>query len=160
MRRIPVVRRAVLGAVVASAVGTVAAAVTHAEELAPTPYGIVEDFEPGGELTVLPGLGLEPEGIRSDGATVTTETCTVRYPPLFVRTIQTEGQLIVTPSGQVTLVCHVRLAPRDVRSPIEQAVVVQEVPCRIGDDTSTRDSQIVLTPNLDLHVVCHTTLPA
>lgn len=99
---------------------------------------------------------------RAEGATVTSAPCivgdrpTIEVPelrPFLRRPIQTNGQLVITPSGNAHFVCHASLASA-ARLP-SQAIVVDEVPCFLPNRRRTNDSHIVLTPSGELTLTCH-----
>src|SRR3954453_860376 len=106
----------------------------------------------------------DPEVMQAaaDGAAVTDEPCTFGGRPglpgsqIFRRPMRTTGHLVVTPSGNVSFVCHAAADARSLRPPLPtQAVVVDHVPCFLPSGRRTNDSQLVVTPSLHVHLVCH-----
>jgi hypothetical protein len=94
------------------------------------------------------------EARSSGGAVVKHLRCTVQGRP-FRQTITISGRLVVTPNGDVTLVCHGRTNPKQLRAPVDQAVVVQNGPCTIPPSRRTTESQLVVTPSWHVTLVCH-----
>ena len=94
------------------------------------------------------------EAASSGGAVVKHVKCTVQGRP-FRQTIAISGRLVATPSGNVTLVCHGRTNPKQLRAPIDQAVVVKDGPCTIPPHRRAMDSQLVVTPSWHVTLVCH-----
>jgi hypothetical protein len=95
------------------------------------------------------------------GATVSTAPCAfgdrpgVLGVPLFRRPIRTEGHLVTTPSGNITLVCHAAAQPGFFARPLPtSAVVVDGAPCFLPVGRRTSDSHLVVTPSLHVHLVC------
>jgi hypothetical protein len=126
-------------------------------------YGMLEAIDPAvGTDWAVP---LEDSGVAqaaAAGATVTDAPCTFGGRPgvpgaqIFRRPIQTTGHLVVTPSGNVSFVCHAAADARSFQTPLPtQAVVVDNVPCFLPGGRRTNDSQLVVTPSLRAHLVCH-----
>jgi hypothetical protein len=90
------------------------------------------------------------------GATVTRTNCLIRNPTLFRKVVRTSGQIVATPSGNLTIVCHgqVQAASIVVGGAPSQAIVVNDGPCFFGKRQLAR-SQLVLTPSLEVTFVCH-----
>ena len=90
------------------------------------------------------------------GATVRPTTCLIKSPTVFRKVIRTSGQLVATPSGNVTIVCHgqVQTPSLIVGGAPSQAVVVKDGPCFLGKRQLAR-SQLVVTPSLNVTFVCH-----
>ena len=90
------------------------------------------------------------------GATVTSTTCLIQNPTIFRKTVRTSGQIVATPSGNLTIVCHGRVAAPSivVGGAPSQAIVVQNGPCFFGKRRLAR-SQLVVTPSLNVTFVCH-----
>lgn len=109
----------------------------------------------------------EVAAAAANGATVTDETCTfgdrptVERPQIFRLPIQTTGHLVVTPSGNVTLVCHAAADAKSFRRPLPtQAIIVEPIPCFLASGRRTTDAQLVVTPSLHVHLVCHFQAPS
>lgn len=64
-----------------------------------------------------------------------------------------DAQLVVTPSGVVTLVCNGRIP--DGRPLPEQAEVEKDVLCFLPGQRDTRDAQEVFTPSGNIVLTCH-----
>ena len=96
------------------------------------------------------------EDARAGGATVRTVLCRIENFRLFRTTLLLGGgHLVVTPSGNVTLVCHAQVPARLVRGGAPtQAVVVESGTCE-ALRFRFAESHLVLTPTLNVHVVCH-----
>jgi hypothetical protein len=90
------------------------------------------------------------------GARVTSTTCLLNTPTLFRKVVRAPGQIVATPSGNLTIVCHGRVqAPQIlVGGAPSQAIVVQDGPCFFGKRPLPR-SQLVITPSLNVTFVCH-----
>src|SRR5919204_384542 len=90
------------------------------------------------------------------GATVTSTTCLIRNPTIFRKVVRTPGQIVATPSGNVTIVCHgqVQAPSIVVGGAPSQAIVVKDGPCFFGKRRLAR-SQLVVTPSLEVTFVCH-----
>lgn len=90
------------------------------------------------------------------GATVTPTTCLIRNPTVFRKVVRTSGQIVATPSGNLTIVCHgqVQAPSIVVGGAPSQAIVVQDGPCFFGKRQLAR-SQLVVTPSLNVTFVCH-----
>ncbi|MDQ1581583.1 MAG: hypothetical protein QOD05_2358 [Microbacteriaceae bacterium] len=90
------------------------------------------------------------------GATVTPTTCLIRNPTVFRKVVRTSGQIVATPSGNLTIVCHgqVQAASVLVGGSPSRAIVVKDGPCFFGKRQLAR-SQLVVTPSLNVTFVCH-----
>ena len=90
------------------------------------------------------------------GATVTSTTCLIRNPTIFRKVVRTPGQIVGTPSGNVTIVCHGQVAAKGilVGGVPSEAIVVKDGPCFLGKRQLAR-SQLVVTPSLNVTFVCH-----
>ena len=93
---------------------------------------------------------------QESGATVTPTTCLIRNPTIFRKVVRTSGQIVATPSGNLTIVCHgqVQAPSIVVGGAPSQAIVVQDGPCFFGKRRLAR-SQLVVTPSLNVTFVCH-----
>jgi hypothetical protein len=96
------------------------------------------------------------------GATVTDAPCTfgdrpgVLDPLIFRRPIRTTGHLVVTPSGNVSFICHAAASAGSFQRPLPtQAIVVNPVPCFLPGGRRTNDAHLVVTPSLHVQLVCH-----
>jgi hypothetical protein len=139
------------------------------DPVAPPPTELFGTVDPGESLVESDWAAAvaDPfvEDQRAQGATVTTAPCivgdrpTIQVPelrPYLRRPVQTDGQFVVTPSGNAHLVCHTSV-PSPVRLP-SQAIVVDGAPCFLPNRRRTNDSHIVLTPSGELILTCHATL--
>ena len=90
------------------------------------------------------------------GATVTPTTCLIQNPTILRKVVRTPGQIVATPSGNLTIVCHGLVAAPSivVGGAPSQAIVVQNGPCFFGKRRLAR-SQLVVTPSLNVTFVCH-----
>ena len=90
------------------------------------------------------------------GATVTSTTCLIENPTIFRKVVRTSGQIVATPSGNLTIVCHgqVQAPSIVVGGAPSQAIVVTDGPCFFGKRQLAR-SQLVVTPSLEVTFVCH-----
>ena len=90
------------------------------------------------------------------GARVTPTTCLINNPTLFRKVVRTSGQIVATPSGNLTVVCHgqVQAPSIVVGGAPSQAIVIQNGPCFFGKRQLSR-SQLVVTPSLNVTFVCH-----
>jgi hypothetical protein len=92
---------------------------------------------------------------------VTDELCTFGdrpgvLNPIFRRPIQTTGHLVVTPSGNVSFICHATASANSVQRPLPiQAIVVEPVACYLPGGRRTTNAQLVVTPSLHVHLICH-----
>jgi hypothetical protein len=129
----------------------------------PAVYGMLEALDPAVGADWAPPLE-DPEVTQAaaDGATVTDAMCTFGGRPgapgseIFRRPIETTGHLVVTPSGNVSFVCHASADACFFQRPLPtQAIVVDEAPCFLPGGRRTNDSQLVVTPSLHVHLVCH-----
>jgi hypothetical protein len=94
------------------------------------------------------------------GATVTPTTCLIRNPTVFRKVVRTSGQIVATPSGNLTIVCHgqVQAPSIVVGGAPSQAIVVMDGPCFFGK-RQVPQSQLVVTPSLNVTFVCHDKTP-
>ena len=90
------------------------------------------------------------------GATVTSTTCLIRNPAIFRKVVRASGQIVATPSGNLTIVCHgqVQAPSIVVGGAPSEAIVVKDGPCFFGKRQLAR-SQLVVTPSLNVTFVCH-----
>jgi hypothetical protein len=90
------------------------------------------------------------------GARVTSTTCLIQNPTLFRKLVRASGQIVATPSGNLTIVCHGQVQSPNivVGGAPSQAIVVQDGPCFFGKRQLAR-SQLVVTPSLNVTFVCH-----
>lgn len=90
------------------------------------------------------------------GATMRPTTCLLKDPTLFRKVVRASGQIVATPSGNVTIVCHgqVQVPVILVGGAPSQAIVVNDEPCFLGKRQLAR-SQLVITPSLNVTFVCH-----
>jgi hypothetical protein len=90
------------------------------------------------------------------GATVRPTTCLIRNPTVFRKVVRTSGQIVATPSGNLTIVCHgqVQTPSIVVGGAPSEAIVVKDGPCFFGKRQVAR-SQLVVTPSLNVTFVCH-----
>jgi hypothetical protein len=90
------------------------------------------------------------------GASVTSTTCLIQNPTIFRKVVRTSGQIVATPSGNLTIVCHgqVQAPSIVVGGAPSQAIVVPDGPCFFGKRQLAR-SQLVVTPSLNVTFVCH-----
>ena len=154
----------VAAAVVLATVGWGApASLSGADEPAGEIYGMVDAVDP------LEGFDWAPAvkdswvtEAEANGATVTEAPCTfgnrpgVIEPDIFRRPIRTTGHLVVTPSGNVTFVCHAAAGAGSFQRPLpSSAIVVDPVPCFLPGGRRTNDGHLVVTPSLHVHLVCH-----
>src|SRR5436190_17225462 len=90
------------------------------------------------------------------GATVTSTTCLIQNRTIFRKVVRTSGQIVATPSGNLTIVCHgqVQAPSIVVGGAPSQAIVVKDGPCFFGK-RQLAQSQLVVTPSLNVTFVCH-----
>jgi|SRR5438132_2332230 len=90
------------------------------------------------------------------GATVTQMRCMIKNATIFRKVVVTSGQVVATPSGNLTIVCHGQVAAPSivVGGAPSQAIVVKDGPCFFGKRPVPR-SQLVVTPSLNVTLVCH-----
>jgi hypothetical protein len=139
------------------------ASISGADE--PQLYGTVDAIDPLVGYDWAPPI-TDPyvDEAAANGATVTTETCTLgdrpnADNPIFRRPVQTTGHLVITPSGSVTFICHAAADRGSIRAPGE-AVVVDPIPCFLPSGRRTTDARLVVTPSLHVHLVCHLLPPS
>jgi hypothetical protein len=148
---------------VLAALGTgVLASVSGADEAGEGVYGTLETIDP------LVGFDWAPPvedaavaQAAANGATVTEAPCTfgdrpgTPAPQIFRRPIRTTGHLVVTPSGNVSFVCHAAANAGSFAPPLpDQAIVVDPIPCFLPGGRRTNDAQLVVTPSFHVHLVC------
>jgi hypothetical protein len=162
MKRRPHTLRA-LAVVALAAMGLAAhASISAGEETAEEAYGTVEAIDPLVGFDWAPAIE-DPlvADAAAGGATVTEEPCTFGNRPgvpnpIFVRPIRTTGHLVVAPSGNVTFICHAAAEARSFERPLPtSAIVVEPVPCFLPGGRRTTNAQLVVTPSLHVHLVCH-----
>jgi hypothetical protein len=62
----------------------------------------------------------------------------------------------VTPSGNVSFICHAAASAGSFVRPLpDQAIVVDPVPCFLPGGRRTNDAHLVVTPSLHVQLVCH-----
>jgi hypothetical protein len=90
------------------------------------------------------------------GARVTQTTCLIQNPTVFRKVVRASGQIVATPSGNLTIVCHgqVQAPSIVVGGAPSTAIVVKDGPCFFGKRRLAR-SQLVVTPRLNVTFVCH-----
>src|SRR4051812_5244547 len=128
----------------------------------PQLFGTAESIDPlVGSDWAPPVDNREVAALATDGATVSAVPCAfgdrpgVLGVPLFRRPIRTDGHLVTTPSGNVTLVCHAAAQPAFFARPLPtSAVTVDGAPCFLPGGRRTGDSHLVVTPSLHVHLVC------
>ena len=133
-----------------------------AEELPEEVYGIVDAIDPLIGFDWAPPVE-DPEvsEAAANGAIVTDEVCTFGdrpgvLDPIFRRPIRTTGHLVVTPSGNVTFICHAAASAGSFQRPLlTQALVVEPVACYLPGGRRTTDAQLVVTPSLHVQLTCH-----
>src|SRR4051812_26089207 len=138
------------------------ASLSGAEEPGGESYGMVQAVDPLVGFDWAPALGdAEVTAAAAAGAVVTDAPCTFGdrpgvLNPIFRRPIRTTGHLVVTPSGNVSFVCHAAADARSFQRPLPtQAIVVDGAPCFLPGGRRTSDSRLVITPSLHVHLVCH-----
>ena len=77
-------------------------------------------------------------------------------PTIFRKVVRASGQIVATPSGNLTIVCHgqVQAPSIVVGGAPSAAIVVKDGPCFFGKRQVAR-SQLVVTPSLNVTFVCH-----
>jgi hypothetical protein len=107
-------------------------------------------FDAADDAAIADALAADP------GARVTATTCLVRNPTIFRKVIRAPGQIVATPSGNLTIVCHgqVQAPSLLVGGAPSEAIVVNDGPCFFGKRQLAR-SQLVVTPSLNVTFVCH-----
>ena len=142
------------------------ASLSGADEAAEATDGMVEAIDPlTGAEWAPPVDDAAVAAVAADGAVVIEAPCTFGdrpglLDPIFRRPISTTGQLVVTPSGNVSFVCHAAADARSFLRRPSQAVVVEPVPCFLPGGRRTNDARLVVTPSLHVHLVCHFMPPA
>jgi len=97
------------------------------------------------------------DGVAAEsGATVTSTTCLIQNPTIFRKVVRVSGQIVATPSGNLTIVCHgqVQAPSIVVGGAPSAAIVVKDGPCFFGK-RQVAHSQLVVTPSLNVTFVCH-----
>jgi hypothetical protein len=94
------------------------------------------------------------EASSTGGAVQKHVFCTVQGRP-FRQTLRISGRLVVTPSGNQTLVCHGRANAKVLRGPVDQAIVIHDGACTVPPRRITKESQLVVTPSFHVTLVCH-----
>jgi hypothetical protein len=117
-----------------------------AEEIADSPAA----FDDADNAVIADAVAAE------SGARVTSTTCLIQKPSLFRKVVRTPGQIVATPSGNLTIVCHGQIAAPSivVGGAPSQAIVINDGPCFFGKRQLAR-SQLVVTPSLNVTFVCH-----
>jgi len=124
--------------------------------------GTVESLAVGDEIVDAPAPFDDADAATIDtaaadqGATVSPTTCLIKDPTIFRKVVRTSGQIVATPSGNVTIVCHGQVAAPSivVGGAPSEAIVVKDAPCFLGKRQLAR-SQLVVTPSLNVTFVCH-----
>jgi len=133
-----------------------------ADETAEEIYGMTESIDP------LVGFDWAPPvedddvaAAAADGAVVTAAPCTFGdrpgvLNPIFRRPIRTTGHLVVTPSGNVSFICHAAASASSFQRPLPtEAIVVDPVACFLPGGRRTNDALLVVTPSLHVQLICH-----
>ena len=139
------------------------ASLSGADDLEPEVYGMVDSIDPLAGVDWAPPIReAAVDEAAANGATVTSETCTFGDRPgvvgntIFRRPVRTTGHLVVTPTGNVSFVCHAAADSRSFHLPLPtQAIVVEPVACFLPGGRRTNNAQFVVTPSLHVHLVCH-----
>ena len=139
------------------------ASLSGAEEPAQEVYGTVDAIDPLVGFDWAPPVeDREVAEAAAAGATVTDEPCTfgdrpgVLDPQIFRRPIRTTGHLVITPSGNVSFICHAAASAGSFQRPLPtQAIVVDPVPCFLPGGRRTNDAHLVVTPSLHVQLTCH-----
>jgi hypothetical protein len=138
------------------------ASLSGAEEPAQEVYGTVDAIDPLVGFDWAPPVeDSEVAEAAANGATVTDEPCTFGdrpgvLDPIFRRPIRTTGHLVVTPSGNVSFICHAAASAGSFQRPLPtQALVVDPVPCFLPGGRRTTDAHLVVTPSLHVQLTCH-----
>ncbi len=154
---------AVAAIVVLAVVGLGAQASLSGAEGGAQVYGMIDTLDPlVGSDWAPPVADPAVAEAAANGATVTDEPCSFGDRPgvpgsqIFRNPVLTTGHLVVTPSGNVSFVCHAAAEPRSFRPPLpSQALVIDGAPCFLPSGRRTSDSHLVVTPSLRVHLVCH-----
>src|SRR6266516_4070848 len=150
------------GAAVLAAVALVAARAANADLVDPATggaaAGTTDSLAVGEEIADSPATFDDADDAvaAESGATVTSTTCLIQNPTIFRKVVRTSGQIVATPSGNLTIVCHgqVQAPSIVVGGAPSQAIVVNDGPCFFGKRQLAR-SQLVVTPSLNVTFVCH-----
>jgi hypothetical protein len=132
------------------ATGNAAAGTTDAlaasDEIVDSPAA----FDDADNAAIADALAADP------AAAVTSTTCLLNDPTIFRKVVRAPGQIVASPSGNLTIVCHgqVQVPQILVGGVPSQALVVQDGPCFFGKRRLAR-SQLVITPSLNVTFVCH-----
>jgi hypothetical protein len=89
------------------------------------------------------------------GAQVFSRACLISN-PIFRKVVKTPGRIVVTPSGNITIVCHGQVsAPSIVTGGApSEAIVVHDAPCFFGK-RRVGQSILVVRPSLNVTFACH-----
>ena len=152
-------------AVLAVAVSLVAAAPALSEDVADEGEAVYMDddasapaFEEAGVEVAedVDDLDAEARAAGGEGAVVRRTRCRIEERRVFRGPFSTSGRIVITPSGNVTLICHGRVTPRLLRTKVTDAIVIQGGICTVPlVERRTRDSHLVVTPSLHVHLICH-----
>ena len=164
MRDLRAARAAAIVALAAFGLGA-QASLSGAEEPAEELNGMMQSVDPlVGFDWAAPVEDPDVTNAAAGGATVTDAPCAfgdrpgVLNPQIFQRPIRTTGQLVVTPSGNVSFICHAAANPGSFRRPLPtQAIVVDRIPCFLPGGRRTNDAHLVVTPSLHVKLTCHIT---
>ena len=138
---------------------------SRADEAGEEVYGTVDAIDPLVGFDWAPAVdSAAVTQAGADGATVSEAPCTfgdrptVPAPEIFRRPIRTTGHLVVTPSGNVTFVCHAAANRGSFEQPLpDQAIVVDPTVCFLPGGRRTTDTHLVVTPSLRVQLVCRFT---
>jgi len=102
----------------------------------------------------------EVDAAAANGATVTDAPCTFGNrpgtpDPIFRNPVRTTGHLLVTPSGNVSFVCHAAADRRSFARLPTEAIVVDPALCFLPSGRRVNDAHLVVTPSLHVHLTCH-----
>ena len=85
------------------------------------------------------------------GATVVKDIpCGIALPGMTPNAVFTTGHLVVTPSGNASLICHAEIPEGPPR-----AVIIRDLPCFLGPVGVTGESHTVITPSGRVTLTCH-----
>lgn len=132
------------------ATGDVAAGTTDALSAGDEIVDLQAAFDDADNAVIADALAAE------SGATVSSTTCLIKNPTIFRKVVRASGQIVATPSGNLTIVCHgqVQAPSIVVGGAPSQAIVVSDGPCFFGK-RQLAQSQLVVTPSLNVTFVCH-----
>ena len=154
----------VAATVVLASAGLCGLAASSSAESVDGVYGTIDAVDPLVGFDWAPALDAPDVAAEAAaGATVTDAPCAfgdrpggVLAPQIFRRPIRTTGHLVVTPSGNISFVCHAAASAASFQRPLPtQAIVVDRAPCSLPSGRRTNDSHLVVTPSLQVHLVCH-----